>query len=62
MTDIFLRLKNSPAYDYYVYGHYGTDEGLTMSGGPGKMPGIAITYGLSEGKINKPKFVGDFTQ
>ena len=62
MTDIFLRLKNPQAYDYYIYCHYGTDDGLEISGGNGKMPGMAVTYDFSLKEFNKPMYIGDFSQ
>jgi hypothetical protein len=62
LTDIFLRLKNPQAYDYYIYSHYGTDEGLELSGGSGEMPGMAVTYDFSLKKFNKPLYLGHFTQ
>jgi hypothetical protein len=61
-TEIFLKLKNPQAYDYYIYCHYGTDEGLELNGGSGVMPGMAVTYDWSLKQYNKPLFIGSFTQ
>ena len=61
MTDIFLRLKNPQAYDYHIYCHYGTDEGLELTGGSGEMPGMAVTYDFSLKKYNKPLYLGNLT-
>ena len=62
-TEIFLRLKNPQAYDYHIYCHYGTDDGLELSGGSGVMPGMAVTYDWSiEPLSTDPLFIGHFTQ
>ena len=61
-TEIFLRLKNPQANDYHIYCHYGTDDGLELSGGSGEMPGMAVTFDWSLKQYNKPLFIGHFTQ
>ena len=69
ISDIFLKLKNPQAYDYYIYCHYGTDDGLEMSGGIetvlagcGKLPALSVSYDWTFIKLNKPFYVGDFSQ